>query len=333
MQQERSIDPVGKLSLTSLGLRLHGLGPIVALILLCIVGALLNSDFASIDNAMNVLTRTAFIGIIAVGMCFVIISGGIDLSVGSMAALIAGLVILLMNALGEWGAPSVLVVAIGIGFAVVLGALFGLTHGLLITRGRIEPFIVTLGTLGIYRAYLTYSSDGGAITLENALSDTYSPVYYTSLLGVPIPVWVFLLVAVAGGLILNRTAYGRYVQAIGSNEQVARYAAVNVDRIKVLTYTLLGMCVGIATLLYVPRLGSASPTTGLLWELEAIAAVIVGGTALKGGSGSIVGTVIGAVLLSVISNILNLTSIISVYLNAAVQGFVIIAVAFMQRRK
>ncbi|HEX8341516.1 MAG TPA: ABC transporter permease, partial [Tepidisphaeraceae bacterium] len=325
--------PVGKLSLTSLGLRLHGLGPIVALILLCIVGALLNSDFASIDNAMNVLTRTAFIGIIAVGMCFVIISGGIDLSVGSMAALIAGLVILLMNALGEWGAPSVLVVAIGIGFAVVLGALFGLTHGLLITRGRIEPFIVTLGTLGIYRAYLTYSSDGGAITLENALSDTYSPVYYTNLLGVPIPVWVFLLVAVAGGLILNRTAYGRYVQAIGSNEQVARYAAVNVDRIKVLTYTLLGMCVGIATLLYVPRLGSASPTTGLLWELEAIAAVIVGGTALKGGSGSIVGTVIGAVLLSVISNILNLTSIISVYLNAAVQGFVIIAVAFMQRRK
>jgi ribose transport system permease protein len=333
MQQEQSIEAAGSTSLTSLGLRLHGLGPILALILLCIIGTLLNSDFASFDNAMNVLTRTAFIGIIAVGMCFVIISGGIDLSVGSMAALIAGLVILLMNAIGEWGAPSVLVVVIGIGFAILLGAVFGMTHGLLITRGRIEPFIVTLGTLGIYRAYLTYFSDGGAITLENTLSDTYSPVYYTSLLGIPIPVWVFLLVAVAGGLILNRTAYGRYVQAIGSNEQVARYAAVNVDRIKVLTYALLGTCVGIATLLYVPRLGSASPTTGLLWELEAIAAVIVGGTALKGGSGSIVGTVTGAVLLSVISNILNLTSIISVYLNAAVQGFVIIAVAFMQRRK
>jgi len=123
------------------------------------------------------------------------------------------------------------------------------------------------------------------------------------------------------------------VQAIGSNEQVARYAAVDVDRIKLLTYGLLGACVGVATLLYVPRLGSASPTTGLLWELEAIAAVIVGGTALKGGAGSITGTVVGAVLLSVISNILNLTSIISVYLNAAVQGFVIIVVAFMQRRR
>jgi len=313
--------------------RLHGLGPIVGLVLLCIAGTLLNSDFATLDNAMNVLTRTAFIGIIAVGMCFVIISGGIDLSVGSMAALIAGSVILMMNALGAKGLSPVMVVVLGAGFAVLLGALFGLAHGLLITRGRIEPFIVTLGTLGIFRAYLTYLSNGGAITLDNNLADAYAPVYYGALLGVPIPVWVFLVVALIGALILNRTAFGRYVQAIGSNEQVARYAAVDVDRIKMLTYVLLGACVGIATLLYVPRLGSASPTTGLLWELEAIAAVIVGGTALKGGAGSITGTVVGAVLLSVISNILNLTSIISVYLNAAVQGFVIIVVAFMQRRR
>ncbi|MGA0570718.1 ABC transporter permease [Variovorax sp. VNK109] len=314
-------------------LNLHSLGPVLGLVVLCVAGTLLNSEFATMDNAMNVLTRTAFIGIIAVGMCFVIISGGIDLSVGSMAALIAGVTILLMNKLLPLGWPPAMLVVVGMVCAVVLGALFGLAHGLLITRGRIEPFIVTLGTLGIFRAYLTYFANGGAITLENELSDVYGPVYYGSLLGIPIPVWVFAAVAVAGGLLLNRTTYGRYVQAIGSNEQVARYAAVDVDRIKVLTYTLLGVCVGIATLLYVPRLGSASPSTGLLWELEAIAAVIVGGTALRGGAGSISGTVIGAVLLSVISNILNLTSIISVYLNAAVQGFVIIAVAFMQRRR
>ena len=313
--------------------RLHAFGPVVGLVLLCIVGALLNADFATVGNAMNVLQRTAFIGIIAVGMAFVIISGGIDLSVGSMAALIAGCMILLMNALGTRGWPPLAIVAAGMVFAVLLGAVFGLAHGLLITRGRIEPFIVTLGTLGIYRAYLTYFANGGAITLDDKLADVYSPVYYASLLGVPVPVWVFALAAVAGGIILNRTAFGRYVQAIGSNEQVARYAAVHVDRVKVLTYMLLGVCVGVATLLYVPRLGSASPTTGLLWELEAIAAVIVGGTALRGGSGSIAGTVIGAVLLSVISNILNLTSIISVYLNAAVQGFVIIIVAFTQRRR
>jgi len=312
---------------------LHGAGPILGLIVLCIIGTMLNGDFATIDNAMNVLTRTAFIGIIAVGMTFVIISGGIDLSVGSMAALIAGAVILLMNALGEKALAAPLVVAIGAAFAVVLGALFGLAHGLLITRGRIEPFIVTLGTLGIFRAVLTWLSNGGAITLDNTLADAYAPVYYGTLAGIPVPVWVFLVVAAVGALILNRTAYGRYVQAIGSNEQVARYAAVDVDRIKLLTYVLLGACVGVATLLYVPRLGSASPTTGLLWELEAIAAVIVGGTALKGGAGSITGTVAGAVLLSVISNILNLTSIISVYLNAAVQGGVIIVVAFMQRRR
>ncbi len=314
-------------------LRLPAVGPLLGLLLLCIAGTLLNREFATLDNALNVLTRTAFIGIIAVGMCFVIISGGIDLSVGSMAALIAGVTILLMNRIAPLGWPPAAVVMAGMGAAVLLGALFGLAHGLLITRGRIEPFIVTLGTLGIFRAYLTYFADGGALALDNELADVYGPVYYGSLLGIPIPVWVFALVAIAGALLLNRTAYGRYVQAIGSNEQVARYAAVDVDRIKVLTYTLLGVCVGIATLLYVPRLGSASPTTGLLWELEAIAAVIVGGTALRGGAGSIGGTVVGAILLSVISNILNLTSIISVYLNAAVQGFVIIAVAFMQRRR
>ncbi len=311
--------------------RLHGFGPIAGLVLLCAAGTLLNGDFATLDNILNVLTRTAFIGIIAVGMSFVIISGGIDLSVGSMAALIAGSMILLMNQITTSIASPYLVVILGMAFALVLGALFGTLHGVLITKGRIEPFIVTLGTLGVFRAYLTYFANGGAITLESRLSDIYSPVYYASVLGMPVPIWIFLIVALLGGLILNRTRYGRYVQAIGSNEQVARYAAVDVDRIKILTYMLLGVCVGIATVLYVPRLGSASPTTGLLWELEAIAAVIVGGTALKGGEGRITGTVIGAVLLSVIGNILNLTSIISVYLNAAVQGFVIIVVAFLQR--
>ena len=313
--------------------RLVGLGPVVGLVALCLLATFLNPDFATVDNALNVLTRTTFTGIIAVGMCFVIISGGIDLSVGSMAALIAGGVILLMNALGARHLAPWATVVLGAGFAVLLGALFGLAHGLLITRGRIEPFIVTLGTLGIFRATLTWLSDGGAITLDNDLADAYAPVYYAAILGIPVPVWVFLVMAVLGGAILNRTAYGRYVQAIGSNEQVARYAAVDVDFTKLVTYMLLGACVGVATLLYVPRLGSASPTTGLLWELEAIAAVIVGGTALKGGAGSITGTVVGAILLSVISNILNLTSIISVYLNAAVQGGVIIVVAFLQRRR
>ncbi|HEX8611050.1 MAG TPA: ABC transporter permease [Telluria sp.] len=315
--------------------RIKSMGPVIGLLLLCLAGTLLNSDFATVDNMMNVLTRTAFIGIIAVGMTFVVISGGIDLSVGSMAALIAGSMIFCMNRLAQGVGGVTLaplaIVLLGIVLALVLGALFGLAHGLLITKGRIEPFIVTLGSLGIFRAVLTWLADGGALTLDTTLAELYSPVYYTSMLGVPVPVWIFLLVAAGGALILNRTAFGRHVQAIGSNEQVARYAAIRVDLVKLSTYMLLGVCVGVATMLYVPRLGSASPTTGMLWELEAIAAVVVGGTALKGGQGRIVGTVVGAILLSVISNILNLTSIISVHLNAAVQGVVIIVVAFLQR--
>ena len=313
--------------------RFRGYGPVVALVLLCIAGGLLNPDFATVENMMNVLTRTAFIGIIAVGMTFVIVSGGIDLSVGSMAALIAGAMIMLMNAAAGAAQPigPVATVMLGCALALLMGGVLGGAHGVLVTRGRIEPFIATLGTLGIFRATLTYLSDGGALTLDSTVSDVYSPVYYQSVLGMPIPVLVFLLVAVGGAVILNRTAFGQHVQAIGSNEQVANYAAIRVDKIKVLTYLLLGVCVAIATILYVPRLGSATPTTGILWELEAIAAVVVGGTSLKGGSGRIMGTVIGAILLSVIGNIVNLTSIISVHLNAAVQGVVIITVAYMQR--
>lgn len=310
---------------------LSGWGPLLGLILLCILATLLNPAFISLDNVFNVLTRTAFTGIIAVGMTFVIISGGIDLSVGSMAALIAGVMILVMNALEPRLGGGTFTVLVGMLLAVGLGAIFGVLHGLIITKGQIEPFIVTLGTLGIFRSFLTYLSQGGAITLQQDLSDHYSPVYYGAFLGVPIPIWVFLAVALIGGLVLNRTRFGRYVQAIGSNEQVARYAAIRVDRIKILTYVILGICVALATILYVPRLGSATPSTGLLWELETIAAVIIGGTSLRGGSGRITGTVVGAILLSTIGNVLNLTSIISVYLNAAVQGIVIIIVAFLQR--
>ncbi|WP_027482851.1 ABC transporter permease [Deinococcus pimensis] len=311
--------------------RVGSLGPLLGLIAVALLATALNPDFASFANVSNVLTRAAFIGIIAVGATFVIISGGIDLSVGSLAALTAGTVILIMNALAPSLGSGVPTVMVGMLVALVVGALAGLAHGTLITRGRIEPFIVTLGTLGIFRAVLTYLSQGGSITLDLKLSDTYSPVYYGSVLGIPVPILVFVAVALLGGLVLNRTRYGRYVQAIGSNEQVARYAAIDVTRVKILTYVVQGVCVALATILYVPRLGSASPSTGLLWELEAIAAVIIGGTALRGGAGRVWGTVVGAVLLVTIENMLNLTNIISVYLNAAVQGVVIILVAFFQR--
>lgn len=311
--------------------RIGSIGPLLALIFLIVLGALINPTFLSVANLTNVLTRTAFIGIIAVGATMVIIAGGIDLSVGSMAAFIAGVMIIVMNNLVASMGTGWSTVLAGMGLALVLGMAAGLVNGLVSTRGKIDAFIVTLGTMGILRSLVTYFANGGTLSLNFGIRATYRPVFYGSFLGIPIPVLVLVGVALLGGLLLNYTRFGRYCLAIGSNEQVARYSAIPVDRIKTLTYVFQGLCVAIATILYVPRLGSASGTTGLLWELEAIASVIIGGTALKGGSGRVWGTLVGAVILSMIGNILNLTSAISQYLNGAVQGIIIIAAVLLQR--
>ncbi len=307
------------------------LTPLLGLVFLLVIGSMLHPAFLSQTNLFNVLTRSAFIGIIAVGGTFVIIAGGIDLSVGSMAAFLAGAMILLMNVLAGNDMAPLTIVLLGVGMVLVAGLLAGATNGLVITRGRIEAFIVTLGTLGIFRSLVTYLADGGTISLNFQVRAVYRPVFFDSFLGIPIPVWVFAIVAILVAILLHRTRFGRYVRAIGSNQEVARYASVRVERIRTLTYVIQGVCVAIAVILYVPRLGSASGSTGILWELEAIAAVIIGGTALKGGYGHIWGTVVGAIMLSLIGNVLNLTTAISEYLNGAVQGLIIIAAVFLQR--
>lgn len=309
----------------------HTLGPLVALILLCLLGFALNPAFISEGNISNLLTRSAFIGIIAVGGTFVITAGGIDLSVGSMAAVISGVMIIVMNAAIDTLGTGLATVILGCVASVALGLGAGFLNGFMTTKGKIEAFIVTLGTMGIFRSLVTYFADGGTLSLAFDIRDTYRPVYYGNLLGVPVPVVVFALVAIVGWVLLNRTAFGRYCMAIGSNETVARYSAIKVDRVRTLTYVIQGLCVSVATIIYVPRLGSASSSTGVLWELEAIAAVIIGGTMLKGGYGRIGGTVIGAIMLTTIGNILNLTDIISNYLNGAVQGVIIIAAVWLQR--
>ena len=306
-------------------------GPLLALALLVLLGISLNENFLSYSNLTNVLARSSFIGIIAIGATFVITAGGLDLSVGSMAAVIAGVMIMVMN----WLIPSLgigwSVVLAGMAAGILLGGVAGVFNGLMITRGRIEAFIVTLGTMGIYRSLVTYFADGGTLSLANGARDIYRPVYYETFLRIPIPVWVFIFVAIIGWVLMNRTAFGRYCMAIGSNEHVARYSAIKVDQVKTATYILQGLCVSLATIIYVPRLGSASAATGVLWELEAIAAVIIGGTMLKGGFGRVGGTVIGALILTSIGNILNLTEIISNYLNGAVQGVIIVAAVYLQR--
>ncbi|MDR6289836.1 MULTISPECIES: ABC transporter permease [Inquilinus] len=309
---------------------LRSLAPFLALAVLIVVGALLNPNFLTADNLLNVATRSAFIAIIAVGATFVITAGGLDLSVGSMSGFVAGAMILLMNA-----APVVDghgMIALAMVAAVGLGALCGLGNGLVTTVGRIEPFIVTLGTMGIFRGLLIWLAEGGSIAMKAPdLRALYRPVYFGTVFGVPVPILVILAVGALGAFVLYRTAFGRHVRAVGSSEEVARYSGISVDRVRTLTYVIQGVCVAVAVLVYVPRLGSATSTTGLLWELQAITAVVVGGTALRGGVGRIWGTICGALILEVVGNVMTLSNLVSEYLISAVQGAIIIIAMLVQR--
>ncbi len=309
---------------------LRAVAPFVALLLLLIVGALVNPNFISITNLANVATRSAFIAIIAVGATFVISAGDLDLSVGSMVAFVASLMILLMNS-GAIADPA-LMLAAAIVFAVIAGSLCGLANGLITTVGKIEPFIATLGTMGVYRGLTTWLSQGGAITLrEPQLQAMYRPAYFGTIFGVPVPIIVILAVTAIAAFILYRTRYGRHVTAVGSNRDVAKYSGVAVNRVRTIAFVIQGLCVAIAVLLYVPRLGSTSATTGMMWELQAITAVVVGGTALKGGAGRVWGTICGAFILELVGNIMLLSNFISEYLIGAIQGAIIIIAMLVQR--
>jgi ribose transport system permease protein len=304
--------------------------PFAALALLCVLGGVANPRFMSFDNLSNVLTRSTFIATIAVGQTLVITGGGLDLSVGAMAAFVSGLMILFLNS--GLIDNMLLLIASAVALSLAVGALCGLFNGLTTTLGKIEPFIVTLGTMGIFRSLLTWLAQGGSITIKSSdVREAYSQVYFGALFGVPYPILVILGVAVIGAFILYSTAFGRYVRAVGSNEDVARYSGINVARVRTLTYVLQGLCVGIAVTVYVPRLSSASSTTGVGWELTAITAVVVGGTRLKGGVGRMWGTIAGALILEVIGNIMLLSNLVSEYLIGAVQGAIIIIAMLAQR--
>ncbi|MBY5451025.1 ABC transporter permease [Rhizobium leguminosarum] len=309
---------------------LRAVAPFVALALLLIVGALVNPNFIGITNLANVATRSAFIAIIAVGATFVISAGDLDLSVGSMVAFVASLMILLMNS-GAIANPALMLV-VAVVFTIVAGSLCGLANGLITTVGKIEPFIATLGTMGIYRGLTTWLSQGGAITLRSAdIQTLYRPAYFGNVAGIPVPIVVILAVTAVAAFILYRTRYGRHVVAVGSNSDVARYSGIAVNRVRTIAFVIQGLCVAIAVLLYVPRLGSTSATTGILWELQAITAVVVGGTALKGGAGRVWGTICGAFILELVGNIMLLSNFISEYLIGAIQGAIIIIAMFVQR--
>ncbi|MFC0244282.1 ABC transporter permease [Falsochrobactrum ovis] len=309
---------------------LRAIAPFVALFLLLILGTLANPNFLSVDNLLNVATRSAFIAIIALGATYVISSGGLDLSVGSMAAFVGSIMILFMNS-GVIADPVMMLIAAML-LAVVVGAACGLANGLITTIGGIEPFIATLGTMGIYRGLTTWLSQGGAITLRNPeIQSIYRPAYFGSVMGIPVPVIAIFTLAAIAAFILYRTRYGRHVIAVGSSEDVARYSGISVKKVRTIAYVIQGLCVAAAVLLYVPRLGSTSATTGMLWELQAITAVVVGGTALRGGVGRVWGTLCGAFILEIVSNIMLLSNFISEYLIGAIQGAIIIIAMLVQR--
>ncbi len=306
------------------------IAPFIALALLLLLGYFANPNFVSVANLSNVVTRSAFIAIIALGATYVMTAGGLDLSVGSMLAFVASLMIMFMNS-GSIADPMLMLLA-AMGVALALGAACGLANGLITTVGRIEPFIATLGTMGIYRGLTYWLSQGGAITVRDRdLLTLYRPFYSGSLLGVPVPIIVILVTTVICAFILYRTRYGRHVTAVGSNEDVAKYSGISINKVRTITYVIQGLCVGVAVLLYVPRLGSTSATTGSFWELQAITAVVVGGTALRGGVGRVWGTVCGAIILEVVGNILLLSNFVSEYLIQALQGAIIIIAMLVQR--
>lgn len=309
---------------------LRAIAPFIALLLLLVLGTIANPNFISIDNLLNVATRSAFIAIIALGATYVISSGGLDLSVGAMAAFVGSIMIMFMNS-GVIADPVMMLIA-AVLLAVVVGALCGLTNGLITTLGGIEPFIATLGTMGIYRGLTTWLSQGGAITLRNPeIQALYRPAYFGDVFGVPIPVIAIFVTAAIAAFVLYRTRYGRHVIAVGSSEDVARYSGISVKRVRTIAYVVQGLCVAVAVLLYVPRLGSTSATTGMLWELQAITAVVVGGTALRGGVGRVWGTICGAFILEIVGNIMLLSNFISEYLIGAIQGAIIIIAMLVQR--
>ena len=301
-----------------------------ALVFLFILSSFLSPYFLKPQNIINIMRQISYTGIIALGMTFVIITAGIDLSVGSVVAFTAAVVVLSMNAMLRVIESEALVLIMGIPIGLVVGGAAGAFNGLMITKGRIAPFIVTLGSMSIFRSLSLYIGDAGEIQSHNTL---YGKLGMGSFLFIPVPVWVILILAAVLHLVLNNTRFGRYLCAIGSNQKVAMFSAINVDRIKFYTYTLIGMLVGITAILLASRFNAVSTSNmGLTYELDAIASVIIGGTAMSGGRGTIWGTVFGAVILGIINNMMNMVGV-SPYLQGTVKGLVIIIAVYFQKQK
>ncbi len=315
-------------------------GPLVALALIVAVTGIWNPVFLRPDNLINILNDVSLLGIIAVGMTAVIILGGIDLSVGSLLAFAGGVAMMSLNAVYNHGQGNeILAVATGLAVALAVGSAAGTLNGLLIAKGAIPPFIATLAGLVAYRSAATWLADGGQFFSQG--SDLLAKLGWGfelplvtvrgSALVMPYPVLAFVAVVVVGYVVLNRTRLSRHIYAVGANEQAARYSAIAVDRVKIITYTLIGATVGLAAFLHAARYQSVSSSSaGQLLELYVIAAVVIGGTRMSGGAGSLTGTVIGVLIIGAIRNMLTMLNVTS-YAHGLVMGAIIVAALLLHR--
>jgi len=301
-------------------------------VLLFVVGAILKPDsFPTWDNVRNMLTQASVIGVLAIGMTFVIATAGIDLSVGSMVAaagIFGGIL------LGDDGTSTLVFILGAVAFATVLGTI----NATAIAYGRVVPFIATLAMFSVARGVALLLNDKLPVSLLDLNGGSFGdPAAFSLLwfgngriLGIPVSVYIFIAVAVLGWIVLNRTRYGRYVVAVGGNREAARIAGVPVRRIIFSVYVLSGLLAGVATVLLCSRLGSASPVSGNLYELDAIGAVVIGGTSLAGGRATIVGTFLGVLTFALIFSLMTQLDL-STEVQQVTKGLIVLGAVLLQR--
>jgi ribose transport system permease protein len=298
-------------------------GPLLALVLLFIVITVLNPSFMEPNNILNLLRQTSINALIAFGMTFIILTGGIDLSVGSILALSSALMAGMMVS----GLDPILAILVGI----LLGAIMGVINGILVSKGKMAPFIVTLATMTIFRGLTLVYTDGKPITGigDSVMFQMLGRGYF---LGVPVPAVVMIIAFMILWFLLHKTSFGRKTYAIGGNEKASRISGIKVDRVKVAIYGLAGTMAAIAGAILTSRLNSAQPTAGQSYEMDAIAAVVLGGTSLSGGKGRLFGTLVGVLIIGTLNNGMNLLGVSSFY-QQVVKGAVILIAVLLDRKK
>lgn len=299
---------------------------LIALLFLIAVVSFLNPNFFTLDNILNILRQTSVNAIIAVGMTLVILTAGIDLSVGSVLALC-----------GAFAAAMIAMeipVIIAVPVSLLAGAALGAISGVIIAKGKVQAFIATLVTMTLLRGVTMVFTDGRPISTGfTDTADTFAWFGTGYTLGIPVPVWLMVMVFAAAWYVLNHTRFGRYVYALGGNESATRLSGINVDRVKMGVYAICGLLSALAGIIVTSRLSSAQPTAGMAYELDAIAAVVLGGTSLAGGRGRIMGTLIGALIIGFLNNALNLLDVSSYYQMIAKAVVILLAVLVDNKNK